>query len=309
MKSLLISSRKGLIVYTKSNGGWQYKTVHFNGIPVCLTYYDDAANELWAFLDHGHWGVKMQKSKDFGESWEEIPALKYPEGCEVKEGVPAALQYIWAVQKDLHGRIWIGTVPGGLFMSDDGGATFQLNQGLWNHPHREKHWFGGGMDHPGVHSIVLDPADPNHMFVGVSVGGVYETTDGGETWQVRNSGLRADFMPDPHGELSHDPHLLVACPNSPQHMWQQNHCGIFKSTDGAKSWLDVTQKDGPANFGFAVEVDEKDPDTAWVVPGVSDEIRVAVDHSLWQLQADIRGRITLGSWRSAKPLQNWLSMY
>ena len=280
MQHLLISTRKGLVIYKKNSAGWQQDSVHFRGIPVCLAHHDQNTNTLWAFLDHGHWGVKLQRSRDFGNTWDEVPAMKYPEGMEVKEGTPAALKYIWAAETDANGKLWVGTVPGGLFTSEDGGDTYSLNMGLWDHPHREKHWFGGGMDYAGVHSIVMDPSDVDHIYVGVSVGGVYESRDGGASWECRNKGLRADFMPDPFGELSHDPHLLVACKNSRENMWQQNHCGIFRTTDGAATWQDVSEKDGPANFGFAIVVDDNDPDVAWVAPGISDEIRVAVDDSL-----------------------------
>ncbi len=290
MKHLLVSTRKGLVTYKKSNGEWKYSDLHFKGIPVCLTCHDAERDVLWAFQDHGHWGVKIHRSGDFGNSWTEVPAMKYPEGAEVKEGVPAALKYIWSAELDASGRLWIGTVPGGLFSTADSGETFELNDALWNHPHRQKHWFGGGMDHPGVHSIVCDPTDADHMHIGISVGGVYETRDGGASWEMRNKGLRADFMPDPLGEFSHDPHLLVASPSNRDVMWQQNHCGIFRSTDGALTWSDVSQKDGVANFGFAIEVHAKNPDTAWVVPGVSDEIRVAVNESLCVCRTEDGGK-------------------
>ena len=184
----------------------------------------------------------------------------------------------------------LGTVPGGLFESVDGGDTFQLNESLWNRPERPDNWFGGGMDHPGIHSIVVDPSDPNHFFIAISCAGVYETTDGGATWSGKNKGLRADFMPDPTAEYGHDPHLLVACPASINHQWQQNHCGIFKSTDGAATWEDVGQKGGPAWFGFAVAVDESNPNRAWVVPAISDEIRVAIDSSLCVCRTDDGGQ-------------------
>lgn len=280
MNHLLISTRKGLITYTKKDGSWSQAELSFRGIPVCLAKYDAATNTLWAFLDHGHWGVKIQQSKDFGKTWTEVPAMSYPEGSEVSDGVTSSLKYIWSAETDTKGRLWIGTVPGGLFMSEDGGASFELNMPLWNLKERKTNWFGGGMDYAGIHSIVFDPKDENHFYIGISVAGVYETRDGGATWKVRNKGLRADFLPDPYSEFGHDPHLLVACKSSPDNMWQQNHCGIFKSTDAAETWQDVSEKGGPANFGFAIAVDDKNPEAAWVVPGVSDEIRVAVDEAL-----------------------------
>ena len=301
MKKLLVSSRKGLIIYTQRNGSWQYDALHFKGIPVCLAHYDHDSNTLWSFEDHGHWGVKMHRSGDFGRNWEEVAAPKYPEGSEVAEGVPASLRYVWAAHSG-QGRLWLGTVPGGLFTSSDNGESFSLNEALWSAPERPGQWFGGGMDYPGIHSIVQDPNDPDHLYIGISCAGVYETKDAGTSWQVRNEGLRADFLPDPYAKVGHDPHLLVACPASPEHMWQQNHCGIFKSSDAAATWTEVSQKDGPANFGFAVAVDEVNPDVAWVVPAISDEIRVAVDESLCVCRTDDGGK-TWQDFRTGLPQQ------
>jgi hypothetical protein len=290
---LLVSTRKGLVIYTEKNGKWQYDCLHFHGIPICLSYYNPLNDTLWAFQDHGHWGIKMSRSKDFGKSWQEVPSPTFAEGAEVKEGLPAALTYIWAAQ---HGgesnpdTLWLGTVPGGLFKTEDNGDSWELNRALWDDPMRKTKWFGGGMREPGIHSVVVDPRDAKHMYIGISCAGVYETSDGGESWQVRNKGLRADFLPDPHAEIGHDPHLLVACPSAPDHLWQQNHCGIFKSDNGGAQWDEVTEKEGPAKFGFAVAVAEHNPKQAWVVPGVSDEIRTAVDGALCVCRTDDGGQ-------------------
>ena len=296
---LLVSTRKGLVIYTQKNGKWQYDKVHFQGIPVCLSYYNPYDEMLWAFQDHGHWGIKMSRSNDLGKTWQEVESPKFPEGEEVKEGQPATLSYVWAMQH-VGNTLWLGTVPGGLFKTEDNGGTWELNRPLWDDPVRKTHWFGGGMRDPGIHSIVVDQRDDKHMFIGISCAGVYETHDSGNSWHVRNKGLRADFLPDPYADIGHDPHLLVACPSSPDHLWQQNHCGIFKSEDGAASWTEVSEKEGPARFGFAVAVDEKDPLRAWVVPGISDEIRIAVDGSLCVCRTDDGGK-TWNAFRHGLP--------
>lgn len=302
MNTLLLSTRKGLVIYKKNNGNWKYDSLHFRGIPVTMAFYDNDENTLWTFEDHGHWGVKMHRSKDLGKNWEEVEAPKYPEGAEVREGVPASLNYVWAIEKAA-GRMLMGTVPGGMFSSDDAGNSFQLNKTLWELPERPTNWFGGGMNNPGIHSIVIDPNNGSRFFIGISCAGVYETKDGGKTWASRNKGLRADFLPDPHSEFGHDPHLLVACAGSVDHMWQQNHCGIFRSTDGAATWLDVSEKEGPANFGFAIAAHHKNPDVAWVVPATSDEIRVAVDEALCVCRTDDGGK-TWKAYRRGLPQEN-----
>ena len=260
---LLLGTRKGLIVYQKNANGWQYKNVHFIGIPVTLAYIDPRNNSWWAFQDHGHWGVKMHRSINHGKTWDELPAPAYPKGSKLKDGESATLKYIWAFA---HGGIdrpndyWMGTIPGGLFKSTDGGNTFKLNKALWDEPTRIEQWFGGGFDQPGIHSIVVNPKNSDHVYIGISCAGVYETKDGGESWKIRSKGLRADFLPDPKSEVGQDPHMLVACPSNPKVMWQQNHCGVFVSKNGGRNWRDVSEKKGLANFGFAMAVDEKKPD-------------------------------------------------
>lgn len=293
-KSLLfLSTRKGLVIFKKSKFSWEYLSTHFLGIPVTLAYTDENTNTWWACLDHGHWGIKLHKSTNSGNSWEEIEAPKYEDGLEIKPGVPATNKYIWAFTnggKSNPEKLLVGTIPGGLFTSTDYGKSFQLNESLWNHPSRIDHWFGGGFDHPGIHSIVVDPRDNNHFYIGISCAGVFETTDNGQSWIVRNKGLRADFLPDPQAEVGHDPHLLLACPAHPDVLWQQNHCGIFRSEDGGKNWNNVSQKNGPANFGFTIAVHETNPNQAWVIPGISDVVRTPIKQSLVVCRSDDGGK-------------------
>lgn len=289
--TLLVGTRKGLLVYKKDGDRWQVVQNEFFGIPVSMVYFDAHNGEWWVALDHGHWGMKLHRSSDRGKNWEELEAPKYPEGTMIKEEVPASLRYIWAFSaagKDFPGKIYIGTEPGGLFESN--GEGFDFNTALWNHPSRQDHWTGGGRDYPGIHSIVVDPRDSNHLYVGISVAGVFESTDRGATWQVRNQGLRADFLPDPHAEVGHDPHLLLSSPSNPDVLWQQNHCGIFRSTDAGQSWDDISDPDGPANFGFAIAVDDRDENRAWVAPAISDVTRVAVDKALCICRTDDGGK-------------------
>lgn len=317
--TLVLGTRKGLLLLERQNGKWKFTHESFPGVPVSYATLDSRTNKLWACLDHGHWGQKLHCSDDMGKTWKEITAPKYPEDARIisadvafseeaatSEGIPAALSYMWVIQPgpdDNPDRLYIGTEPGGLFQSDDGGETFQLVEGLWNHPSRLRNWFGGGRDYAGVHSVVIDPRDSNHILVGISVGGVFETIDGGKTWCPRNKGLYADFLPDPYAEVGHDPHLLVAAPNNPDILWQQNHCGIFRSTDGAQTWENISQSDGPANFGFAIAVDENDPNIAWVVPAVSAEFRMTVDRAMSVCRTEDGGK-TWTALRNGLPQEN-----
>ncbi len=297
--TLLAATRKGLVVFHRKEEAWKIKSVHFEGVPVSLAYADPRNGCWWACLDHGHWGVKLHRSFDRGRRWEEVPAPAYPEGAMINESTPAATRYLWAMQ---HGgfqhpeRLWVGTEPGGLFLSEDGGASFQLVESLWNFPRRAETWFGGGRDHAGIHSIVVDPRDEDHLYVGISCAGVFESRDGGRSWEPRNTGLRADFLPDPGAEVGHDPHLLVAAPSSPDVLWQQNHCGIFRSNDGGANWQDVSQEGGPACFGFAIAVAEDNPDQAWVAPARSDTHRLPIDRALLICRTDDGGK----SWKALR---------
>ena len=282
--NLLLGTRKGLLLLSNKGKDWAVESEHFEGIPVSYAMHDHRNDTLWACLDHGHWGTKLHRSSDKGVTWEEVEAPKYPEGATrpPDDKDPASTSYIWIIQPggdDEPNRLYVGTEPGGLFISDDGGDSFQLVETLWNQPSRNN-WFGGGRDHPGVCSIVVDPRDSRHITIGISVGGVYETTDGGETWTVCNKGLIADYLPDPHAEFGHDPHFIIASPSNPDVLWQQNHCGIFRSIDHGHNWTHISQEGGSAYFGFAITPDAQDENVAWVAPAVSAEYRIPVDRAL-----------------------------
>lgn len=285
---IILGTRKGLIVLDRNGRGWKTTYSQFHGVPFSHAMVDRRSGTLWACADHGHWGQKLYRSDDGGATLVEVEVPKYPEGTTFNdpwnEGSekPAAVTYIWTIVPggdDQPGTLYLGTEPGGIFRSDDDGKSWGFMEGFWEHESRPKNWFGGGRDQAGSCSIVIDPRNSNHLFVGVSVGGVYESVDGGETWHGRNKGLHADFLPDPYAEYGHDPHCLVAAPANPDVLWQQNHCGVFRSIDAGQSWSDVS--DGPVYFGFPIVVDAKDPDTAWVVPGISDEKRMAVEGALF----------------------------
>jgi hypothetical protein len=178
--------------------------------------------------------------------------------------------------------IWMGTEPGGLFYSNDNGKRFHLVESLWNHPSRQddNQWFGTGKDYPFIHSVLVDPRDSNHVYVGVSCAGVFETTDGGRIWMPKNNGLIATYLPKASVEIGHDPHQMLQCHIDPDVIWQQNHCGIFRTSNGGELWEDVSGKDGLPKYGFALAIDYQNPNVAWVIPAESDESRVPVDLKL-----------------------------
>jgi hypothetical protein len=291
MNTALIGTRKGLLVYDIEKNCVRHE--HFAGVPISYAMQDPRTGTVWACLDHGHWAQKLHRSDDNGATFSEVTAPAYPAGARLKEDTPATISYMWIIEPggdDQPERLYIGAEPSGLFQSDDSGQTWQLVESLWNHPARGKWWFGGGRDLPGVCSIQVDPRDSQHLTVGISVGGVYESRDGGQSWEGRNKGLKACYMPDPYVEHGHDPHYMLASPANPDVLWQQNHCGVFRTTDGGQEWVDISQEGGPVFFGFAIAVDEDDPEVAWVVPAIDADQRQAVEHALVVCRTDDGGK-------------------
>jgi hypothetical protein len=198
------------------------------------------------------------------------------------------LRMIWSLAAggaDQPGVLWAGTLPGGLFRSSDRGDSWQLVESLWHMPARRQ-WFGGGNEAPGMHSICIDPRNSNHIWVAVSCGGVWHSADGGASWASRTRGMRATYMPPELAEsdAAQDPHLIVQCPGQPAHFWCQHHNGIWRSSDAAQNWQQISPQavDGCAlsDFGFAVAVHPNNPNCAWFVPAVADQCRIPGDAAL-----------------------------
>lgn len=309
---ILVASRKGTFFVTRGAHGWQVRLAGHAGAGVNYVARDPYRGTLWALLGHGHWGAKLSRSTDDGATWADATQVKYPAGArhylppppsetDAGEGAPtlkpATLLKLWTIAFGPGGRVHVGTIPGGLFTSRDGGETFELNRGLWDHESRggdlsegpgngTTKWYGTpaaeGEFAPGLHSVVTDPRDPDHLVVAISTAGVFETRDGGATWRTRNRGLIMDYGPDPTDEWAgHDPHYVVRCPAQPNHLWQQNHCGVFYSDDDAATWRKVSRPEQGVHFGFPVAVDGRDGRTAWLVPGKSDAQRTTVDGGLF----------------------------
>jgi photosystem II stability/assembly factor-like uncharacterized protein len=274
-----VATRKGLFELRKSSSGWRIENVSFLGEPVSMVLVPTASGRMLAALNLGHFGVKVHASDDGGRTWTEVATPSYPEQPPEATGPAWKLMQIWSMEAR-DGTVWAGTLPGGLFRSDDGGASWRLNDALWQRPERLE-WFGGGYDAPGIHSICLHPAHPGELLVAISCGGVWVTRDDGRTWNLQARGMRAAYMPPEQAENPNiqDPHLVARCPAAPDVLWCQHHNGIFRSADNAQSWQPVTTSP-LSSFGFAVAVHPADPHTAWFVPGVADEKRVPVDGAL-----------------------------
>ena len=311
-----LGTRKGLFTLVRTDSGWSMDRVDFLGQPVTMLLEDHRDGALYACLTLGHFGTKLRRSDDGGENWTELAVPVYRKGDVIpvrsfEEGAapstaPASLSEIWALEgagDDQPGCLWAGTIPGGLFRSEDRGASWSLNEPLWNCDERMD-WFGGGKDEPGIHSVCVDPRDSRHVTIAISCGGVWETTDGGDSWSVIGEGLRAEFMPPDQAmkKSIQDAHRLAQCPSDPSVMWVQHHNGIFHSVDGSQTFREIDQA-GPSTFGFAVCAHPHDAQTAWFVPAVKDECRVPADGQLVVTRTR-NGGATFETLRSGLPQQD-----
>jgi hypothetical protein len=269
-----IATRKGLFELRRTGVAWRIARVSFLGEPVTMLLPPDADGRMLAALNLGHFGVKLHASDDAGNSWHEVAAPVYPPQPPDAAGPDWKLVLVWSLEAS-GGRIWAGTLPGGLFSSSDRGASWQLVDALWNQPGRTD-WMGGGYPCPGIHSICPHPTRTEELLLAISCGGVWRSTDGGANWALRTRGLRADYLPPEQADNGNvqDPHLVARCAAVPDVLWCQHHNGIWRSVDNAASWQEL--KAPVSSFGFAVAAHPQDPLTAWFVPAEADQRRVPV---------------------------------
>lgn len=253
---------------------------HVIGDPATGTIYGGGGNEWF--------GPAVWKSTDLGESWtHSSDGLAYPAGDD-------PIKSVWSVAQG-PGGLYAGVEPAGLFRSEDAGKSWRHVAGLRNHPSRPKWQPGGG----GLilHSLVPHPTDASRLWVGISAAGVFHTADGGETWETRNRGTRADFLPpgENYPEFGQCVHCLVMAPGMPDRLYQQNHCGMYASEDGGRHWQSI-EAGLPSSFGFPAAVHPRDPATLYLLP----------------LNGDIAGRYVPGGqaavWRTRDRGGSWTAL-
>jgi photosystem II stability/assembly factor-like uncharacterized protein len=292
---LLVGTRKGLFVLRggKTNRDWQIEEPLLVGWSVFHATLDLRDGGLFAAANNFVYGGTVQRSDDFGRTWERAEGLALPEDGDLK------LNAMWHVEPGHSSEpdtVWAGGDPGVLFRSDDRGRSFEVVRGLFEHPTRERWQPGaGGMC---CHSVTLDRDDARRLYAGISAAGVFRSEDGGESWTPANSGTAADFLEDdPMPEVGQCVHKMLAHPARAGRLWQQNHCGVYRSDDGGESWERLDGNGLPSTFGFPLALDPNDPDVAYVVPEVGAENRVTPDGRLgvyrttdagasWQLHAE-----------------------
>jgi photosystem II stability/assembly factor-like uncharacterized protein len=219
---------------------------------------DRASGALLAGAGSPWFGPAVWRSDDLGATW-----THSSEGLTYGDEGPKVVT-VWNVTAGIDGTIYAGVEPAGLFRSRDGGATWQHVEGLTNHPTRPDWQPGaGGLI---LHTIVPHPTDADRLWVGISSVGVFETRDGGASWQTRNRGTRAEFNPaDRYPEWGQCVHKLVMSADGGERLYQQNHCGVYRTTDGGAAWEEITGA-LPSDFGFVMTAHPRDPMTAWTIP-------------------------------------------
>ena len=269
MTELLVGTRKGLFVLEGEPGSQFGPTARaFAGEEVEYALRDPRSGRVLASVTSPFYGPKIWYCEDPAGDWEQAEGVALPASGD------AALTRIWViVTGEADGTLYAGGDPGVLFESRDGGAGFELNRSLWEHPTRARWQPGaGGLC---LHSIETWPGEPDRLAVAISAAGVWLTDDGGATWRRGNDGLVARYLPDdaPTDEVALCVHRLQRAPRRPERIFMQFHGGVYRSDDAGETWHDIAPG-LPSDFGFPLAIDPADPDSAYVIPLAADIDRV-----------------------------------
>ena len=287
---ILLGTKKGAFILDGDAGrqSWALRGPFCETWPTNHVIADPATGTIYAGGGDTWFGPAVWKSTDLGATWtHSSEGLAYAEGDE-------PIKSVWSVSPG-SGPLYAGVEPAGLFRSDDDGQSWQHVAGLRDHPSRPDWQPGGG----GLilHSLVRHPDDDQQLWIAISAAGVFYTADGGATWQPRNKGTRADFLPEGQNypELGQCVHCLVMAPGMPDRLYQQNHCGMYRSEDGGQQWESI-EAGLPSSFGFPAAPHPRDPSTLYLLP----------------LNGDIAGRYMpdgkAAVWRTRDAGDNWQAL-
>jgi photosystem II stability/assembly factor-like uncharacterized protein len=257
---ILLGTKKGAFILESDalRRSWQLRGPFCETWPLNHVIADPATGTICGGGGNEWFGPAVWKSEDLGATWtHSSEGLAYPEGEE-----PIKSTWSLAPAGD---HLYAGVEPAGLFRSDDAGQTWRHVAGLRDHPTRPE-WQPGGAGLI-LHSLVPHLSDERQIWVGISSAGVFHTADGGATWEPRNRGTRSDFLPEGqrYPEFGQCVHCLVRAAGAPDRLYQQNHCGMYRSDDGGRSWQSI-EAGLPSTFGFPAAVHPRDPATLYLVP-------------------------------------------
>ncbi len=275
-QTLCIGTAKGLFLATSQDDRrtWNISAPQFPMTSVYAVGIDSRTPtpRLLASVTSSHFGPSVAVSDDLGNTWSEpgSPPLAFPESAGV------ALDRVWqfAPSPTQPGVVYAGTQPSALFRSDDGGASYELVPGLWDHPHRPE--WGAGFGGQAVHTVLPHPTDPDRLLVAMSTGGVYRSTDAGKSWNPANKGIKAYFFPDPWPEFGQCVHKVARDAGDPERLYAQNHHGVYRSDDGGDNWQSIAEG-LPTDFGFTIVAHPSKPGVVYTFPIQADSRRFPPD--------------------------------
>ncbi|HEX2697812.1 MAG TPA: hypothetical protein VHM28_08890 [Anaerolineales bacterium] len=317
---VFVGTRKGGFIFSSDakRRKWEVSDIQFKSWNVMHMRMDPRDQRLHTATSHFVYGPTTHYSDDFGKTWtqaKQVPTLtrasksgrpagtvdemfRAEGGDDIKSKAEKMIQ-VWNITPGRESEpnvLYAGAQPASLFISKDRGETWTLNENLYDHPQR-------GQWNPGagglcLHTILLDPSSPKRMYIAVSAAGTYRTDDGGLTWAPYNKNVHACFQPDELPEFGQCVHKLAMHPSHPNVIYQQNHCGVYRTDNYGEDWIDIGQGKLPAKFGFPIAVHPTDPKTIYIALEESDEYRMSVDgkFSVWRSRdaGDSWQRLTKG---------------
>jgi hypothetical protein len=263
---VMIGTRKGLVLARSDEGRrrWTADEIRFPVQEVYATSIDSRRDppRLFASGTTGWFGPFFAYSDDLGKSWVETKPVAFPAETD------ATLTRVWQIQPgpaEQPGLVYAGVEPHALFRSDDGGESFTLVRGLWDHPHRPD--WRPGQGGACLHTVIPHPTDSQQCLVAMSTGGVYRTEDGGASWRPANQGIRVDFAPEEgrFPEYGQCVHKVAMHPSRPERLFAQNHGGVYRSDDTGGRWNPI-DAGLPNDFGFPMVVHPHRGDTIYAFP-------------------------------------------
>jgi len=294
---VLVGTHKGAFILTADGKRekWDVSGPHFAGFELYHLKGSPAdPNRIYASQTSGWFGQLIQRSDDGGKTWHQ-PGT--PAGETAPPGPPKSesnkfaydaaaapltthqwydgTQHPWEFKRVWHlepsltdpDTVYAGVEDAAIFRSTDGGQNWRELPALRGHGTGPKWQPGaGGMC---LHTIILDPSDPQRIYIAISAAGAFRTDDGGKTWKPINQGLRSQYIPDPTAEVGHCVHHIAMHPKRPGVLFMQKHWDVMRSDDAGDNWKEVSGN-LPTDFGFVIDVHAHEPETIYVVPIKSD---------------------------------------
>lgn len=285
---VLVGTRKGAFVLTADGQrkDWQVSEPHFAGWEMFHLKGSPAdPNRIYASQTSGWFGQQVQRSNDGGKTWEqvgngfqyegEVTTHKWYDGTQH----PWEFKRIWHFEPSLHDPdlVYAGAEDAAFFTSKDGGKSWTESPGLRAAKGQLWQPGAGGM---GLHTICIDPKNPQRIFIAISAAGAFRSEDGGATWKPINRGLKSRYeLPDPDADVGHCVHRIALHPSKPDTLFMQKHWNVLRSDNAGDFWQDVSGN-LPSDFGFPIDVHAHEPETIYVVPIKSDSEHFPPDGKL-----------------------------